>query len=78
MKTPTDPKAKSKWINCESYHPTLDGALKDMVERMLCDPDDPCTLPFKAEDVQKQAVRTIKAWLKEAKVKTDEPDSNGE
>ena len=71
LKTSINPKAKSQWINCECYPTTLPGALKALVDRMLKDPEDPVALDFKAEDVEKQAMRVLKAWLKQAGIEVE-------
>lgn len=68
LKTPINPDAKQEWINCECYHATLEAALKAMLQRMLCDPDDPTTFEFAPEDIERQAMRVMKAWLKDAGV----------
>ena len=71
LKTPINPEAKQEWINCECYHSTLPAALEALVDRMLKDPDDPTTLEFKAEDIKKQSMRVLKAWLKDAGIEVD-------
>ena len=78
MKSSMKKGAKHEWINCECYSATFDGAMKNLIERMICDPDDPCDLGFPPEDMKKSVARAIKAWLKDAKVVTDDADAAGD
>ena len=65
---------KDAWIDCRSYYPTLAGALEQLVEAMLHDPDDKVQLEFSAADVKSAAMRVLKNYLKEVGITIDKED----